>query len=254
MLTAFFDASGSEDDPQQPVFLVAGFAARVEDWVDFDRIWGAELRKYNLPYFHTWAFAHFEHPFDAPEWKDESRRRSLYGSLLDIIKSHVYRKFGSGVSMAPFKAVVPNRVKLAFHLSAYSLTGRAAAQKVYKWWCVQDGMPDQIEYVFEDGDLGKGKLIKRLQADGYGVPVFKPKKDTVGPDGKVVKGYTPLQAADILCYETVLPYRKVQCDEVVPNLRWGFKQLETIPGDVGVFTVGNLAKLKELESRDIMKQ
>ncbi len=32
------------------------------------------------------------------------------------------------------------------------------------------------EFVFEDGDIGKGLLIARMQEDGYPKPIFKPKK------------------------------------------------------------------------------
>jgi hypothetical protein len=49
--------------------------------------------------------------------------------------------------------------------------------------------------VFEEGDEGKGKMIDRFLGDNISLPLFKPKKDSIKPDGTEVRGIHLIPAA-----------------------------------------------------------
>jgi hypothetical protein len=69
-------------------------------------------------------------------------------------------------------------------------------------WCKTQSAPEfnKVRFVFEDGDLGKGKLIKRFNNDLDMTPVFESKRDKLTEYGTTL-AFIPLQAADFLAYE-----------------------------------------------------
>ena len=77
-----------------------------------------------------------------------------------------------------------------------------------------------------------------------GTPLFRPKKDRIDRQGMTTAAFTPLQAADILAYDQFNQFRKLLRGEPL-SLRYGFKQLDRMPGEVGHFDVANLPGLKE---------
>jgi hypothetical protein len=92
MFTGAFDAGGSEYD--QPILVVAGFVSSAMDWDEFAVLWKKRLAEDNLTYFHALDFAHSRKEFSG--WKEqEPRRRKLLSDLIELIKRHAYRKFGS---------------------------------------------------------------------------------------------------------------------------------------------------------------
>src|SRR5207237_10445538 len=95
------------------------------------------------------------------------------------------------------------------------LAGSTAVARV-RIWAKSAGFSSPIEYVFEDGDRGKGKLIERMQRDGLPIPVFKPKQDQV-KDGVLIPAFTPLQPADLCAYEFILATRKVLSRQLSPD-------------------------------------
>jgi hypothetical protein len=68
--------------------------------------------------------------------------------------------------------------------------------------------------VFDDGDEGKGELMRILERDGYPLPIFRPSRDQVNKHGQKIRGVVPLQAADFAAYEM----RKVFKDD--PTESW----------------------------------
>ena len=188
-----------------------------------------------IEYFHAHQFAHSIKQFEG--WRDdEGRRRAFYGDLMDIILSHAHRKFGSIIVNATHDAELSQENREMFHLEAYALAGRTVAADVARY-AASFSAKNFPEIVFEDGDLDKGMLMKRLKKDGYPAPIFKPKKDTVGrKDGLLRPAYTPLQAADLWAYELYLADQKVQAEGRQEHFRWGFEQLHKMPGEAGFYS------------------
>ncbi|GEM_PF-3888161 len=249
MLTFSFDASG---DDSTAMLTVAGFASSVQDWDRFSSQWKDRLAKDGIEFFHAVELAAFRGPFE--HWRErpdrEQLRRALSTDLMDILKRHVYRRFGCTIINKSFQAMSP-QLRDEFALGAYSLGGRTCAKYARQWvleeWTWKDKQT-QVEMVFEAGDKGQDKLQKRLVADSAIIPTFKPKKDTTSEDGIIQAGFIPLQAADWLAYELNLATQKFYEGklEYLSDLRWPMQEfLQYPPGYLGVYTPENL---KEMES------
>jgi hypothetical protein len=235
MLTACFDAGGSEHD--QKCLVVAGFISSADDWIRFDSEWRDRLSRDGIAYFHMVEFAHCYGQFDG--WKkQEHRRRKLLADLMGIIKSHAYRKFGCAVVNETLVANLSEDLRAEFYINAYALAGRASVAHVSEWARAEQIPRPALEYIFEDGDLGKGKLMQRMKEDGYPAPGFKGKKDRTDPNGIVIAAFTPLQASDFLAYEMFLGVKRL--DDPVSNPRWAIEEFHRIPGEPGIFTVDNM--------------
>ena len=240
-LIAAFDASGQEESA---CLVVAGFIASHDDWASFDKEWLARLKKDGLTYFHMVDFANFRKQFAKGWEEDEPRRRRLLGDLVGIIKSHVYRLFSSSIEMNTFDTLSSENKK-EYSFNAYVLAARSCAADVRRWQKREKFTPPTA-YAFEDGDGGKGMLEKRFLEDNLSKPVFKLKKDTVQPDGSTIRGYTPLQAADILAYELHKPHRDLLAGKPrIPRFRWALGELLRVPGEPGYYSPKHLRDLNE---------
>ena len=235
MLTAVFDAGGSEHD--QKCLVVAGFVASAADWISFDTKWRQRLADDGIAYFHMVEFAHFDGEFIG--WRNqEARRRQLLADLMGIIQSHAYRKFGCTVVNQILTSTLSHDLREEFYMNAYALAGRASVAQVSQWAAREQTPRQSLEYVFEDGDLGKGKLMQRMKEDGYPAPVFGAKKDRTDPNGNLIRAFTPLQAADFLAYEMFLGVKRL--DDPVSNPRWAIAEFHKMPGEPGVFRLEDM--------------
>jgi hypothetical protein len=102
--------------------------------------------------------------------------------------------------------------------------------------------------VFEDGDRGKGKLQKRLSGDGCFSPTFKPKKDVI-EEGIISHGFVPLQAADWFAYELSLAVKNAEAGKLAESdedYRWAFREFLKVPGNAGVYTLGDMKQFEEM--------
>lgn len=187
-------------------------------------------------------FAASQNQFKA--WRDDkNRREKLLSDLLDIIKSHVYRKFGSVVYNPAFSRLSKENQE-EFRLNAYVLAARACVADVAIWKKRENMSHVPTAYVFEEGDIGVGKLSDRMLADGHAKPLFFAKKPRVSAEGTPIEAYSPLQAADLLAYEIYKVVRDVaKAGGPVNKFRWPLEQLESIQGVIGEFTTRDLAAL-----------
>jgi hypothetical protein len=236
IFTACFDASGSERDARTPFLTVAGFLSTAEQWATFTELWKKRLADDGLDYFRMVEFAQCVKQFDG--WKNEEpRRKKLLGDLVDLIKSHAFRKFGSVVELAALNERLDDVLKTEFHLTAYTLAGRACAGDM-RQWAIAEGLTNtRFALVFEDGDLGRGKLRQRLEEDGFGVNLT-PKKDTM-KNGVLEPALIPLQAADISAYEMSLAAKRENID------RWAATELMRMPGHISIFTAEDVQALNK---------
>ena len=62
-------------------------------------------------------------------------------------------------------------------------------------------MMTQINYIFEDGDEGKGDLISKMERCRRPSPVFRPSRDLLNNRGELQKAVVQLQGADFAAYE-----------------------------------------------------
>ena len=169
-------------------------------------------------------------------WKgQEKRRRRLQSDLMELVVANAYRKFGCVLDNSKM-GQIPDAVKEHYYINAYSLAGRTCVSDVARWKKVEK-ITAPTEFVFEDGDVGKEELRKRMVEDAHPEPIFRPKKDETNPDSSIRRqAFVPLQAADWLAYEYFLALKHVVYEKKQNyELRWGIEQFERIPGPVGTF-------------------
>jgi hypothetical protein len=236
LFTACFDCSGSDKDPQTPFLTVAGFLSTADHWIEFTDLWTKRLLKDGIQYFRMAEFAHSVKQFDG--WREqEDRRKQLLGDLVDLVKSHAFRKFGTVVQLSAMQKL-DDSVRQEFSLTAYALAGRASAGDLRQWALSEgEGLEDTpFALVFEEGDAGQDKLKTRLEEDGFNVN-FRPKKDEM-KNGILRPGFVPLQAADMLAYEMT------QCAKKEDVTRWAADQFIRMPGRIGLFIAEDVQGLQ----------
>ena len=245
LLSFALDVGGDEF---RPVYTVAGFGSSEKDWQSFSEMWTERLGREGITYFRAVEAAHFRGQFkpfhDRPD--RESWRRRLFEDLMDILKRHVYRKFGCSIINDAFKRMNESLTD-EFSLSAYSLAGRTTEKKIREWIISDWTKTTPIVIVFESGDQGIGKLQKRLLEDGCFPPTFRPKKDTPQKDGTIEYGYIPLQAADWLAYELSIVVRQIDSGEVreIAQMRWPMQEFHHILGEPGLYATEDIVELEK---------
>jgi hypothetical protein len=216
MFTAVFDAGGHEAD--QPCLSVAGFISTADEWTKFSTEWKTRLGK--LPFFHA---------------TQHKRRRDVLPGLIDLIDSTAFAKFGTAIRFDAFDLLpnTPDSILQNRRMNAYALCGTTCVEKAYRWADANRVPRERIEFVFEEGDIGKGLIIDLMTASHYPTPAFRYKKDTyTRKSGITHPGFVPLQAADLLAHTLFEETR----DGRVSPVKLPYPQLENKPGPVGVIS------------------
>jgi hypothetical protein len=211
MFTACFDASGTVHD--QPYLVVGGYVSSTDDWLLFDQEWHRRLSQDGLSYFRRSDCESNRGEFE--EWKGKREAKdALLRDLITIISKNTYRKFGCMITNKILEEKLLPEVKKDFHLHAYAFAGIVSVSQVYKW-AFTNKIRTPIEWIFEDGDDGKGELIKNMRMYGHPYPSFRPKKDKL-ENGIPTPAFTGLQAADFLAYEM---FQMLKNQKVSPYLK-----------------------------------
>ena len=192
MLTTAFDISNNE--PEHKFLIIAGFISYAEMWKDFDREWRTRLKEDDLAFFHMNRFAMSQGIFLGWE-KRKERRIRLMGDLLGIIRGNAVRKFGILVQSDAAHSVFPSHPNYKHKMLQVAVSCIVSAVES---WKAREHVPYSPEYVFEEGDPGKGVIEKTISNIVGKLPRFRAKKDNPAKD---VMAFTPLQAADIFAYE-----------------------------------------------------
>ena len=242
MLTVAFDVS--QDQPLRKHLVMAGFVSEAGRWGEFDQKWRARLKDDGFAYFHMQPFAQRKKPFQN---LTEGGRKNLIRDLLDIIREHAYHKFACVVPSESFSALSVE-AQQHFASTAIAAAGKFCAGLVYQWRDENHYQDRNPRFVFEQGDPGKGSLIKAMEDLTGHTPSFEYKKDI--PE-KNILAFTPLQASDILAYECKKIADKLG-KPLAPDFRFRFpyEQLNKIPGEPRLFPLGNVAEADMLMQVD----
>lgn len=201
----YCDAGGKDHG----FIVVAGYLSTFDRWNAFAAEWNKLLARFDIPYFHMKKFAQSKHPFDSDNWKDEEKRARFLSNVASIIVNHVEKSFASYVEFESFDRV--NRIYR--HDDAvgvpYSLAGRTCVAKA----SLHRGSSTDATYIFDDGDEGRGELMRVMKKRRLPPPIFRASRDGT-KDGRLVRGLAPLQAADFAAYEL----RKIYNDD--PTESW----------------------------------
>ena len=192
---AYFDAS-HHDEPKATV--VAGYAAPLRLWESFEIDWRLALARYCVPYFHMKEFIAKQGAFSDPCWQSEARRKEFLTLLIDITKASAM----FGVARLLHQSVFDAGDKV------YALRGRFNPFSICALDCAQrvrshirnlysDTAP--IEYIYDQGDQGKGLLMKEMSKQGLPVPIFRYSKPV--KDKSDIVPTIQLQCCDLIAWE-----------------------------------------------------
>jgi len=244
MLSTAFDVS--QDQPARMFLVMAGFVSEAGCWEKFDAAWRKRLADDGLPYFQMHAFAHSIEPFHIGWRGNERRRRALIGDLLKIISAHAFHKFACIVQSAEFETLSVNS-KEKMGSTPLAIAGTFMVGLVKRWQTRQK-YQQLPEFIFEDGDTDKGTLIDAIKSATGQSPIFRQKKDC--PEKGII-AFTPLQAADILAYETKKIADKV--GHLLPadfKFRFPFQELNQMAEEPTIFNHESAVVFDELARID----
>ena len=230
----YFDASGTPDDCDAVV--VAGFIAKSEQWIEFERNWQEVLSHYGVTRLHMREYAHSVGEFSS--WRgDRNKRARFLERLVNIIKTRTLHSFATAVMMEAYREA-NERYRLSELHRPFGLAGIACIEKVRRW-SEQNGISQEhVSYIFEDGDEDKSNLTEAAQKQFQFAPSYAQKEASYA-----------LQAADLLAYEHLLANRKIYKSGPgtlgLADMRKPLQALDDVPhgkdgGDWGVFDINSL--------------
>jgi hypothetical protein len=200
MIQAYFDESASGDE----LLCVSGYAAPEETWNAFSALWLQRLGSDGIRFFHMKEFANGTGQFR--EFSPD-KRETLINDLLGIILDHM--QFGVGVSINPreYDELTTDRFR-SQKGSAYTFCTQACVSQVVEWLDRhrQEGV---VQYVFDRGHRNESQAAIEIGKLNHPLLRHEYKFDSVVFGSDKQPGMEPLQAADILAYETNQQRRNV---------------------------------------------
>jgi hypothetical protein len=211
---AYFDETGTGGSA--PVFGVAGWIAYTDQWEAFTRSWRRSLKNAGVDVFHMKDFAGRRRAF--ANWSD-ARCLSLIRALANIAQSKTFAGIARAVESGAYAALAA---------SAEEALRLPSSPYVFCFQCCLEFLaeicgplpPGSVDLVCEDTHGVKGAVLqhfeelkrRRSEWAPFNAPTFAP------------KALPPLQAADLLAYETQ-KYVREQLAETGRPLRNSLKAL-----------------------------
>jgi hypothetical protein len=182
MLSAYFDASTQKVDPEHAVMFVSGCVATDKKWNRFERQWLELLTREGI-----------DRPFRMSRfWVDFRERREdrtrIARQAIQIIKQNTRKSFVSGVMLKPHANLRKQRILPPLIEHPYTLCGSKAIAHIGEW-VKRRNIVGQIDFVFEEGDLGQGALAGAMREATTVQVRFQSKRDV-----------SPFDAADLISW------------------------------------------------------
>ncbi len=196
MLTAYFDESGTHK--QSPAIAISGYIASVEEWERFDGAWTAMLRDERLSMMHWTDLENRKGAFKG--WTKE-RQLALQNRAIAIIRETVRCGFSTAVLVNDYYLIAQGSPETA-HQGACAFAF-ADNLKLVGMWIEANSISEPINYVIEHGGGYGGELQPAL----HHIPLAELRTQFRVSSLKSIsyaekKDVSPLQAADILAYES----------------------------------------------------
>jgi hypothetical protein len=195
--SAYFDASKNQDETEM---LVAGYVSTIEEWAQFEASYRLILAQYDVSYFKMSEFIGRRPgtPYAHPKWQSESYRAQFLSDVAQVIRGWTAASICCGMKQELF-----DRYNAMYELdkrfNTFSICARDCAAQVRKWIrAIPSDLP--IAYIFDQGDAGKGFLMKEMEASKLPLPVFKRSR----PDSELDKDdpyAIQLQVCDLAAWE-----------------------------------------------------
>lgn len=261
MFSAYFDASGQEEQVDVRFLSIGGFFAPANVWADMETQWKEALARKSIPEFHMADCANYRYEFNGWQAR-ESERQELLHDLMDIIKS-LSRRFSCTIQLDAYRDNLINSRREQYDFKAYVIAGRGCAARL-KNWLNEEHSPNlcNVQLFFESGDNWQPQLRQRLIDDGYPEPLFKPKRDRYSQKtGELIEhGLIPFQAADICAYMMNLLAKNMIAKQTnhwgdKENIHWVLSELEGMVGQATTLDakgINGIEKLLEVCEVDLL--
>lgn len=214
MFTLYCDDSGTH--AQSPIAAAACFVSTVEQWERFVIDWRAADDAEGFGVFHMADFVAKQKQFSREEWQDEEKRDRTLKRLINIAVTRRRIAFIAAVEKSSYDEVVPSELRDKFKLGTnhYTFAIRMCMGKVYKWR-QKYGYKEPVQYVFDQMSKGKGEINAVFEE------ALKEGEEKALLHGIYKGGWsfqdkaqvTPLQASDILAWESLRYVQKVYLPE-----------------------------------------
>jgi hypothetical protein len=193
-LFTYLDAGGTKD---HPAIGVAGFIAREDRWLAFDREWVAALQEFGVSELHMKHFTAFRGEFQGWD-KDEPKRRRFIARVAGVIKTFTDAQIGRVIFTKDYEDVNHAMCLREALGGPYAITALWAMFAARSWRDAHHA-GEPMAFFIERGDNDQGELfdvLRRLKFDEAATPL---NKRTV-KNGVTTYVY-PFQACDFLAYE-----------------------------------------------------
>lgn len=177
------------------MIVVAGFIAEEDQWVRFDKEWRALLASKGLDFFKMQWFEKHKGPFR--NWT-ATERRAFLNALLGIIRRRANLAIISGLALRDYDEIMSGPAK-GLAGSAYA-TAANGCLLLARDWAVEYGR-DSVAHVFDRGHVNSGDLLESFVRDPAREQINKLLRVSSVTLGDEIDR-TPLQAADLIAYES----------------------------------------------------
>jgi len=168
--------------------FVAGFVSSAEKWSKFGTQWKALLKKYGIdPPFHMTDFMSKTGKYENWQTFPDEKRRLFLFEAIRTIKRNTRKSFAIGILQKELEKAKREYMFDLLEEPAYVWCGMSAIKKAMQWMERHGVHHNDIELIFEKGDLKQHNLEEAAFKTWKILPIFRPNADLV-----------PFQAADFL--------------------------------------------------------
>lgn len=241
VLDAYFDDSGTHDG--SPVVSVAGYLGLPAKWVSFETEWKLAMSEFGLNHFGMADYSNRAKPYCY--WTEEERYARLE-RLMKISNAYALGSVGIAVPTESFNRVMSEKAK-RISGGPYGLAATACFLRVAN--LVKSLSSEAwVAYIFESGTRGAGEVLKVFQENERDESQ-KHELRLLSLRFENKRQFVPLQAADIVAYETYRQLPKQLGTDPRPPRFPILNQLLTIPKDWGYLEEEELRKWNEVISQ-----
>ncbi len=193
MLAAYGDESGA--DKRHEVYVVAAYSSTIRQWETFSRLWGEMLNEFRIPYYHaTDLEAFWKHAI----YKKTIENRDTLVRLQSIAFPLIQKYASKGVAVAVIKKDFLDVIHPAQGAKElYSFCAQECMRGMMFWLTHERPRTGLVNYTFERGADG-WDIFDKATESSQRHPHLRVGTISRG-DKKIL---FPLQAADILAFET----------------------------------------------------
>jgi hypothetical protein len=198
MFTVYCDDSGTHKESR--VATVAGYITNLGQWDILSKEWSAVLKNFKVNQMHRADLEGFHKEFVRSNGWNERRKIAFVKKLHPIMMRRTKVTIASAVVRNEFEEIVPEAIKKLFG-GVYGWCMHECIVQARKWAekCQRQNV-GSFQWVIEAGTIGYGQVMKMFE-NLYSTQRLRNEWRIKGWSFQG-KDIIPLQAADVIAYET----------------------------------------------------